>query len=206
MKKWLTRNREALIPLLVLAVATLILANLLKHGLLTPSVLAANKDALAALNSAVSIVVIVVGAIFSYYRFFRGRTFFSRAELKISVVVIETTKNFNLHAVTLEVKNIGTMSIWEPTPLVKLYEYGPAGPTSDTWGDWRDAVGSSDEADMLSVIDSGEVVSFINHHEVGKSIWAVTYVAFVTAKSREVWKVSTTVPNKSKQSATGEDG
>jgi hypothetical protein len=204
MKNWLTRHREAIMPLLVLAAVTLILANLLRHGLLTPSILAANKDALAALNSAVGVIVIVVGGIFSYYRFFRGRTFFSRAELKVSVVVIETTEDFNIHAVTVEVKNIGTLSIWEPTPYVRVDQYGPRGRKTDQWANWTEASGPGVETEMLTVIDSGETAAFICQHQVEKSIWSVTYVAFVKSREREIWKASTTVANKSKAPITGE--
>jgi hypothetical protein len=82
MKKWLTHHRDVVIPALVILATVLVLANLMKYKLLTASVLASNKDALAALSSAVSIIAISAGAVFSYYRFFRGRTFYSRAELK----------------------------------------------------------------------------------------------------------------------------
>jgi hypothetical protein len=201
MKKWLTRNREAIVPLLIVVVATLILVNLIKHGLLTVSGLASNKDALAALNSSVSIIVIAVGALFSYYRFFRGRTFYARAELNIQVTVIDTPEDFNIHVVTLIIKNIGTLSIWEPMPILKTYEQGPKGVTSQIWDNWRESSPSENETEMLAVIDSGEIAYFTHHHRVSKEVWAVTFSAYVRSHTNEMWKNSITVKNKSADSS-----
>lgn len=88
MRVWLTRNRELLFPAITVLIAFFLLANLVKHGILAPSALAANKDALSALNSTVNVIVIIFGAIFSYYRFFRGRTFFARADVDIGVTLL----------------------------------------------------------------------------------------------------------------------
>jgi hypothetical protein len=193
--KWLTRYREIIVPLLVVVAVSFTLANLLKYGVLSSSQLAKNKDALSALNSAVNVVVIIIGAIFSYYRFFRGRTFFSRAELSLFASVLDTTKDFNIHFLTLEVKNIGALSIWDPLPVMDMYKHGPNGITHDVWENWREATTSIGEAGMLPVIDSGEIASFITYEEVDKSIWAVEYVAFVKSQGRTIWKRAITVPN-----------
>src|ERR1700678_1114938 len=127
MKSWLTRHRDVTIPALVVVVAALVLANLMRYKLLTATALASNKDSLSALSSAVSVIPIIAGSVFSYYRFFRGRTFFCRAELKVNVTVIPTGTGVNLHAVALEVKNIGSLSIWDPIPVIRIDEYGPKG-------------------------------------------------------------------------------
>src|SRR5437016_5444752 len=107
--RWFTRHRDTIVPLLVVIVASLFLVNLIKHDILTASQLASNKDALAALQSAVQVVFIILGAVFSYYRFFRGRTFITRADVSIKVEVIQATDEFNVHALTVEFKNLGTV-------------------------------------------------------------------------------------------------
>lgn len=196
MRKWLTRNRETIIPLLVVTVVSLIFTILIKHQILTATGLSANKDTLAALNSVLSIMVLTVGGLFSYYRFFRGRTFYARAELDIRVTIIDTPKDFNIYAVTLVIKNIGTLSIWEPVPVIKVYEQGPKGTHYEVWDKWGESLLPEGEAEMLAVIDSGEIASFINQHRVNKDIWAVSYSAFVKSHSGEVWKQSITVANK----------
>jgi hypothetical protein len=197
--KWLTRHRETIIPFLVVAVVAMTLANLLKHGYLAPSQLAANKDALAALNSAVTIVVVLVGSVFSYYRFFRGRTFITRAEVTINVAVIPATEDFHLHAVIISLKNIGSVSIWELRPLVTLYEYGPDGTSSRTWDNWNEARSPIGESNTVSVIDSGETISFVSHTEVPRSSWAVIYSVFIHSDEGQIWKHCAIVPNMPQQ-------
>jgi hypothetical protein len=173
----------------------LLLANLIRHGVLTTSTLARNKDALNALQSAVQVVFIIVGAVFSYYRFFRGRTFVSRADVAIMVEVIKATDAANLHAVTIDFKNLGTVSVIEPRPTVEVYVYGPSGEDAETWDNWR-SVGPGTKRPTYSVVDSGETVSFLNDHTVPTAAWAVAYVAFVTDVDGVTWSRSKVVANK----------
>ena len=196
MRKWLTRNRETIIPLLIVLIVLLIVAILIKHQFFTLSGLAVNKDALAALSSALSIIVLSVGGLFSYYRFFKGRTFYARAELTILITIIDTPEDFNIYAVTLIIKNIGTLSIWDPTPVIKIYEQGPGGTTSQIWDNWLESAIPDNEEEMLAVIDSGESASFFNQHRVRKDIWGVHYAAFIRSHSGDVWKQSVTIANK----------
>jgi hypothetical protein len=195
MKEWLTRHRELAIPGLVILAGVLVLADLLKYGLLTPSVLASNKDALSALSSVVSIIVIVVGSVFSYYRFFRGRTFYSRAELKIVVTVIPTDPGTNMHAVVLEVKNIGTLSIWNPVPVMRAQLYGPNGVENRVYDSWAEARSPKGEHGTLAVIDSGETASFWTELDVSDAVWAVFYTAFIHSDRGEIWKQVSVVKN-----------
>jgi hypothetical protein len=196
--RWFAKNREVIIPYLVVLVAGLLLANLIRHGILTASLLSSNKDALAALQSAVQIVFIIVGSIFSYYRFFRGRTFVSRADLSIRVDVIETTQESNLHYVTIEFKNLGTISIWNPTPTVSIYSFGPEGIAKDVWDKWREAASHNVDEPKYAVVDSGETVYFSTYQNVSKRFWAVEYAAFVSDSDGMTWKRSLMVANKPK--------
>lgn len=193
--KWLTRHFETIVPLLLVTAAALLLATSIRYGLLTTSLLASNKESLAALSDAITILAVTIGGVFSYYRFFRGRTFFRRAELSISVAVIPTTESYNLHAVTLHMKNIGSLSIWEPVPILRVHEFGPEGVKEEIWDEWQEAQSPIPNRSTLAVVDSGETVAFVNHSEVDKSIWAVGYVAFVSSNGEEVWKCVATVRN-----------
>ena len=195
MKKWLTQHREVVIPGLVVVVAALVLADLVKYKLLTASALAANKDALAALNSAVTVIAVMFGPIFSYYRFFRGRTFYSRAELKISVTVIAAKPGFNMQAVVLEVKNIGTVSIWAPVPVIRVDEYGPDGVTTLSLDSWAEATSPKDEIGTLPAIDPGETAPFWVDIDVPENVWTVFYTAFVHSEQGEIWKQVACVKN-----------
>ncbi len=195
MRQWLTRNREIVFPVLATIVAILILGDLMKYRLLTASVLASNKDSLSALSSAVSIVGISLGAIFSYYRFFRGRTFYSRAELMIDVTVIPQQTRINMHAVIVEVKNIGTLPIWTPVLVLVIVEHGPDGEKRRVLDSWSTAHSPRGEIGTAPVIDSGETAPFWTDIEVPDSVWAVFYTAFVHSEGGEIWKKVTVVKN-----------
>jgi hypothetical protein len=196
--KWFTRYRDTIVPLLVVIIAALLLVNLIKHDILTASHLAANKDALAALQSAVQVVFIVLGSVFSYYRFFRGRTFVTRADVGIKVEVIEATKDFNLHSITIELKNLGTVCLWDPKPQMELHLLGPDGVTTISKREWREAASPHAPTALYAVVDSGETVSFGTYQEIPKTVWAVAYEAFVTDADGVTWKRSQMVANKVK--------
>src|SRR5262245_41262490 len=193
--RWFARYRESITLGLILVVAGLFLGNLIRHGVLSASKLSQSKDALAALQSAVQILFIVLGAIFSYYRFFRGRTFVSRANVKVEVSVVETSKDVNLHWVTIEFQNLGTVSIWGPEPEVIVELIGPNGVTKDSWRDWREASTGRERHRGLSVVDSGETISFTASNDVRTSVWAVHYQVFVTDADGVRWKRAVMVPN-----------
>jgi hypothetical protein len=195
MRTWLTRNRETLIPVLLVGICAFAIANLIKHKFLTASALASNKDALAALNNCVNVVFVTLGAIFSYYRFFRGRTFFSRAEVTLDVSVLPATTEKNLHALSLTIKNIGSLAIWDPKPEIKVYRHGATESARQVWDAWHEARSTHGDPDALTVIESGETASFINEHLVDKTVWAITYVAFVRSQNNDIWKTSETVSN-----------
>lgn len=195
MRRWLTKNRETVIPGLVVVVLGLSLAILLKYGMLTRSRLEDNKEALAALNYAVGILVVVFGGVLSYYRFFRGRTFVARAEPELSVQVLPTTDDFNIHAVTLRLKNIGNLPIWDPVPRVEVHREGPDGSVTETWEEWVEAEIADQQDDGIAVVDPGESVSFINHVRVPTEVWAVSYIAFFRGSGGQVWKCSATTSN-----------
>jgi hypothetical protein len=196
MRQWLTRNREIIISSLATIVAALILADLVKYRWLTASALGNNKDALSALSSAVSVIAICVGAVFSYYRFFRGRTFYSRAELKIDVTVIPRDAAVNMHAVIVEAKNIGTLPIWSPSLVLSVVQSGPNGEKIDVLDSWSIAKSPRGEAGTVAVIDSGETAPFWTDLAIPTEVWAVFYTAFVHSAGGEIWKKVIVVRNK----------
>jgi hypothetical protein len=202
MQRWYVRNRDTIVPLLGVGAIALLLANLIQHGYLTASLLATNKDALSALQSVVQVVVLTAGAIFSYYRFFRGRTFVSRAEINIVVQVLSAGEDQHLHSVIVQFKNLGTVSIWEPLPVVNVQLIGPEGVVSETWRNWRAArvTDHQNARDLestipLTVVDSGETVTFNTYHEVSKRFWAAEYEVFVKDSDGNIWKRAAMVSN-----------
>ncbi len=193
---WLKRHKGALTFALSLLMITLGLANAWKHQLISTDWLNTHKDALSALNSIVALLILIAGSLFSYYRFFRGRTLSLRAELSIDVSVHNTPEQFLLHAVTLTAKNVGSSTIWNPTPHISVRVHGPPGlaegrEITDWWNEDR----SEDTGATAPVIEAGETVSFFTHQEIASKAWAVTYFASLRADTGDAWFVSKTVTN-----------
>ena len=197
MYNWLRRHKGALIFALSVTVFALIAANAWKHEVLTSTWLKEQKDALAALNSIVTLLVFLAASIFSYYRFFRGRTLSLRSELTMDVSVHTTPNEHNLHAFALTAKNVGTSTIWNPKPEVQIAIHGPPDVkehrTIDIW--YEEKIGEEGNA-TVAVIEADETVSFTGQQLISKSAWAVTYSASLKADSGDVWYSSKTVSNK----------
>lgn len=197
MTDWLRRHKGAIIFALTLLIVTLLLANAWKHDLVSTEWLAAQKDSLAALSSIVTLFVLVGGAFFSYYRFFRGRTLSLRAELGIAVSVHQTPEDFILHAAILTAKNVGTSTIWHPTPNMRVEIHGPP-EVQETRHirDWWEERSRSSKRETAPVIEPDETVSFFSRQQIPKTAWAVTYIANLRADTGDTWYVATTVSNR----------
>jgi len=189
--------RSLLNPLLATLLIGLICAYAIVHHYLKWSWLNQNKDELAALNSLIGVAAILVGGVLAYYRFFRGRTFSTRAELAMKVDVLEIpTKGF-LHVLTLSIKNVGTVSIWTPQPVVRVTAHREGTDDSvELVDNWYDATIGQGQSPRLSVLDSGESNDFFMHRTFSKDVWAVTYLATVGCSSGDSWTKLSTVENR----------
>lgn len=154
--RWRQRLRVLAPPVLFATVAVLLVANLFKLGFSLDAV-AANKDAISALSSLVSIAGFTVAGILAYFRFFRGRTFVARASVGLEVTVTKGPRDELWHSILLSVENVGAVTLW--TPVLSLiatarYVSGDATVTSiDKW--WKPAEGRLKESETLVAIDSG---------------------------------------------------
>jgi len=186
---WSGPRRATAIATLSSVAIVLALANLIKEGYITWDILRDRKDALNAAASAINILVVLVGAVLSYFRFFRGRTFSTRADLDLSVEVIPLPDNRRLHAITFRVKNVGNTPIWNPRPIIEISLLGPTG--SQHFGvinSWSDVLSAPDGPLRVAVLDPGETGTFATRREFDADVWVVTYAASVTCDSGDVWK------------------
>jgi hypothetical protein len=191
---WLRRNRGTILFVLSLLVVGLAVANAWKAHVVSFAWLAAQKDALGSLNSIVGMLVLIVGSVFSYFRFFRGRTLSLRSELALSVSVHATTENYFIHAMTLSAKNVGNVTIWNPLPRISLRIHGP--PDNQRVEDVVDWEREQEQTqDLIAVIDPGETVSFFAVRHIECAAWAVTYSASLRADQGDTWHVCKMVSN-----------
>ncbi len=194
--KFIYRYRDELIVTMLLFNIILALAILATLEVLQWSWFAENKDALDGASTVLGIIAIAIGALLTYLRFFKGRTFTKRADVQLSVSVHPHGPKKTLHAICLEVHNIGTLPIWNLTPLISVDINGPEGVSSEyditQW--WTPHEDASAEG-TISVIDTGETVSFYATHPMSSDAWSVRYIASVKDNRGIVWRAGKTVSN-----------
>ncbi|MCG8526518.1 MAG: hypothetical protein MI748_09075 [Opitutales bacterium] len=141
------------------------------------------------------ISAVITGGVFSYLRFFRGRTLAAKADAELKVSVHDTDCDFYLHSVSLYLKNLGSVSIWDPKPVVQLITHGPDGSNEkrviSSWYNPENIL----NRDGNVVVDIQETVMFSSIEKIPKNIWAVTYLACVESKCKDDWSTCTTVSN-----------
>lgn len=168
-----------------------------KHGLLSLNWLGQHKDALSAANSLASMAAIGVGGVLAYYRFFKGRTLATRADLSITAKVLRFSEEELWHLVTLTVKNVGNVAIWEPRPVIDVTERNKDGATRTfKINQWYEAGADVDQGRRVAVLDSGESSDFFTQQRFPATVWAVTYAATVNCASGDSWTKLTIVENR----------
>lgn len=192
---WIRRHVGAIIFSLTLFVAILLLANAWKHNIISARWLKDQKDALSSINSIATTILFIAGAIFSYYRFFRGRLLTVKAELSLSVSIHPTPENSLLHSITLTVKNVGAFPIWNPIAIVTVIIHGGESAGTEEIRQWDTPRASADISNAFPIVESDETVSFFAIRRIPKSAWAVTYMATLSADTGDAWFTSRTVTN-----------
>ena len=136
----------------------------------------------------------------------------TRAELSINVEVIDGLEKSYLHSINMSVKNIGTVTIWDPRLSVHVEVKNNDSPglkfEIDRWRKIpefakfrpRGTIAKKLGAERREMIDSGEVADFFAEYEIGKDAWAVTYTAIVDCSTiigtpSNSWLRSRTVKN-----------
>jgi len=197
MGRYLGRVRPWLTPVLLLVIAALGLILARKAGVLSFAWLKSNKDALDAVGSVVTLTAVAAGGVLGYYRFFRGRTWTSRADLSLEVNVVDGAPDRLLHSIGLTVANRGTVPIWDPLPIVRVTARFTDGAVAESVvNSWYEPPEfASMKRGSAQVIDSEETAAFFAEHLVDAKAWAVSYAATLTCRSGDVWTVVRTVKN-----------
>lgn len=196
MKKFYRQNYGQIIVGLTIIAIGLFLVNLIKRDIIGLEWLSKNKDSIGAINDIFSIAILLVASIFSYYRFFRGRTFAMRAKPKITTTVHNTSENFFIHAITVKIENVGQLPIWNPSPVTVAKVHGPDDSEKDRVVDnWSRPPFTSDKELETVVIETGETISFFAHQKIPKEVWAVTYSTSIKSESKDIWATNLTVSN-----------
>jgi hypothetical protein len=182
---------------LVALLTIFVIGILFKNNVLTFKLITDNQAFISTIKDIVFLITVIGGAVFSYYKFFKGRTFSLKADIKFDIHIFKTPEENLLHVIKVEVENIGTLSIWDPQLILKIRCYKKNGEiTKETirnWGENSEFIGKENRA---SVLDSGEKAYFIVNEIHSPDSWLVNYQAELKAHNNKTWQNSINIENK----------
>jgi hypothetical protein len=172
-------------------VVILFTAEILKLLIVHAKWLGSEKDAIGAVTTIINSILLVLGTLFAYFRFFHGRTFARRLDVELDVKIIRASSPAFLHAIDLTIKNIGTVPIWNPAVILRIQQHGENVGKPEEIDQWQDPF----PIDRGSVIDTQESSQFYAWRQIPQEVWAVTYWVKVWTSRGEAWTKAVTVAN-----------
>jgi hypothetical protein len=190
------RFYSALVVALSVLLGALLVAVLFRYGVIQASALVQNKDLIDVGTKLVGACILLFGAIASYFRFFKGRTLSPRLAMDATVEVLPIDGRRNLHVLSLEVRNVGSVAIWGLEPRVQIHFHGEQERTEGEIGEWWTPLEQTDGRSRLQMLDTDESSQFVVHREVSIEAWAVTYFTRVDLSSGHSWHRIVTASNR----------
>jgi hypothetical protein len=117
---------QGLIPWMVLLIVFLIVLVGIKEGWIAHLNFAARKNEIDGVTKILGSVILFLGGILSYFRFFKGRTFRPKLNISPKSGMIPLNEE-NLHWIDVKIENRGSVSIWnhEITIYATLHSLKP---------------------------------------------------------------------------------
>lgn len=177
--------RDVAVPVLLAIALVLLIVNLAVRGL-TPSFLGAHKDEFSALADAVTTLAVVCGAVLAYLRFFRGRTFSPRANIRLGANVIGDSQHDLLHSLIVTIENVGPIAIVRPR-IAAICTYRYADGSTETLADIVIEEPQT-RSRTVETVHQGESSSYILQRLVPRDVWTVTYDVTAELPSGRSWR------------------
>jgi hypothetical protein len=187
------RSYGPVITLLSIIATVLFVAVLFHYRIISKTILVQNKNFIELLSTIITTSIVLLGALFSYFRFFRGRTLAPRLKLSAHIDVIKATDTEYLHVLNFEVTNIGSVAIWNLRPDVEIQYHGTEQKTKENITAWQTPM--EEDNNKISMLDTEESSQYIVRRLVPIEIWAVTYYTKATLESGHSWRHAVTVSN-----------
>ncbi len=154
------------------------------------------KELFATLRELLTVIAIIGGGFLTYFRFFKGRIFSEKADVEITVQLIETPNDSILHSVNCFLINKGSTTIWNPTTRIGIKRFYINNTITQEVVDGIREKSFFDEREFdRYFVDPGEKIIFLNQQEHDYNVWAVLYEIEISSKSKATWKTATLVNN-----------
>ena len=196
--KALWRESRGLIPWLGLVAFVLAVALLFEVGLLSPARLSRNKDFIDAGATIVTTALLIIGAVFSYLKFFKGRTLSPKLAISARSGALAEADGLR-HWIEVSVENKGSVGIWNYNVTIDatLHAAKSRTVTVTEFVEYPKETEGREKA-----IDIGETVYEHAFLSVPAYVHAVTFQIVVKDQSNTIWWRSLTVKNAESKDAT----
>lgn len=190
MMNWRARWARLYSPLVValtVVLFVLLVAVAFRFDLVSSRRLIENRDLVDVSTKILGTLILTLGAVASYFRFFKGRTLSPRLKIEATVDVLPIDSSRNFHVLSVEVTNVGSVAIWGLEPCVEIRYHGDETRTEENIKDWWTPLDIQDDVVRIRMLDTEESSQFIVHREVELDVWAVTYFVRVSLSSGHSW-------------------
>jgi len=153
-------------------------------------------DKIKVYKDLLTIGVIILGGIASYFRFFAGQTLSKKGEIDIYCELIQMPSNKIFHSVKISFKNVGNLAIYQPYATISVVEYNANNNSETKITEYikEQFIGDINTTKNQSSLLQNEVIYFSYEQEFSKDIWAVKYIAEVKSK-KNIWVNSKIIEN-----------
>jgi hypothetical protein len=191
-----TKYYDAVIAVLVAALIVAATGALFRAEILSARLLADNKPVVDVASMLLGAAVLLLGAVASYIRFFRGRTLSPRVNLRATASVFPIDERSHLQVLDVELENSGSSAIWDIEPTVDIIYHAPVVKKEQGQDDWIRTQDCPEGNAPTEMLDTGVTGNYVWHREVAVDVWAVTYSIQVKHSGGHVWYRVITVSNR----------
>lgn len=185
------RESEGVIPWLILIIFFLVIALLIKYNVFPQNISDNTKNLVDAATKIITTIVLMIGGLFSYIKFFKGRLLSPKININFNSGVIKINDK-NLHWLEVQLENKGTVSVWDYTTNIYAIFDGDTAlhiPLTDF------VPHPLETLERERAIDINETVFEHAFLKVPLTVSAVTFKVEIKDKTDTLWWRSCTVSN-----------
>lgn len=170
---WLHRNRFEIFTFLLFIILVLLGILIIKNHEFNKLKYEEYKELTDIISNFLSILFISIGAILSYFKFFKGRIFQENIELIAFAKVVETDEKHNSVFCNIKVNNIGNIALVNPKSYMKVEFLADESIKEEREIELNEEY--SNQSNRWIIIEPRAHYNVHSFHKVDKSVWAFRY-------------------------------
>jgi len=178
------------VPVMAFIAVLLLLCAPFKAGLISFADIVNKKDFIDAFSKIITSLVLIIGGVLSYIKFFKGRVLKPKIDIHLKTGAFATKEKI-LHWLEIAIENKGSVAVWNYTLELFAIPY----PNRESPTNISDSVIASDVEDQEHLVDVGETAFEHAVIELKKETFAYTFEIILTDDRGTKWRRCVTVKN-----------